>query len=278
MRDYRNKNELTIEDIHSVTLKLVEKLIQICDDVGVNYYVAYGSLIGVVRHKGFIPWDDDFDVVMLRDDYETFCDYCMRHQDDMKPYKLFTRKNEENYPYNIARLNNMDYRAVYENVQGYDSGVFIDIYPLDGAGTNAEQVIQQVKKKKSDLFRIALWSIDDHYTKSTYHKWYRSVAKYVVRSYAKIRGSRYFLDKMESFKYLYDIKKSRYTAEMTWDSGLTLYEKKWFETYVYMDFENLKVKVPVGYDEFLKCHYGDYMKLPPAEERIPHHEYKVYRR
>lgn len=148
MRDYRNKNELTIEDIHSVTLKLVEKLIQICDDVGVNYYVAYGSLIGVVRHKGFIPWDDDFDVVMLRDDYETFCDYCMRHQDDMKPYKLFTRKNEENYPYNIARLNNMDYRAVYENVQGYDSGVFIDIYPLDGAGANAEQVIQQVKKKK----------------------------------------------------------------------------------------------------------------------------------
>lgn len=278
MRDYRNKNELTIEDIHSVTLKLVEKLIQICDDVGVNYYVAYGSLIGVVRHKGFIPWDDDFDVVMLRDDYETFCDYCMRHQDDMKPYKLFTRKNEENYPYNIARLNNMDYRAVYENVQGYDSGVFIDIYPLDGAGTNAEQVIQQVKKKKSDLFRIALWSIDDHYTKSTYHKWYRSVAKYVVRSHAKIRGSRYFLDKMESFKYLYDIKKSRYIAEMTWDSGLTLYEKKWFETYVYMDFENLKVKVPVGYDEFLKCHYGDYMKLPPAEERIPHHEYKVYRR
>ena len=257
MRDYRNKNELTIEDIHSVTLKLVEKLIQICDDVGVNYYVAYGSLIGVVRHKGFIPWDDDFDVVMLRDDYETFCDYCMRHQDDMKPYKLFTRKNEENYPYNIARLNNMDYRAVYENVQGYDSGVFIDIYPLDGAGTNAEQVIQQVKKKKSDLFRIALWSIDDHYTKSTYHKWYRSVAKYVVRSYAKIRGSRYFLDKMESFKYLYDIKKSRYIAEMTWDSGLTLYEKKWFETYVYMDFENLKVKVPVGYDEFLKCHYGE---------------------
>lgn len=72
MRDYRNKNELTIEDIHSVTLKLVEKLIQICDDVGVNYYVAYGSLIGVVRHKGFIPWDDDFDVVMLRDDYETY--------------------------------------------------------------------------------------------------------------------------------------------------------------------------------------------------------------
>ena len=268
----------TLEKLHRAEAEMFKDFADLCERNKIEYFAISGTAIGAVRHQGFIPWDDDFDVVMLRDDYETFCDYCMRHQDDMKPYKLFTRKNEENYPYNIARLNNMDYRAVYENVQGYDSGVFIDIYPLDGAGTNAEQVIQQVKKKKSDLFRIALWSIDDHYTKSTYHKWYRSVAKYVVRSYAKIRGSRYFLDKMESFKYLYDIKKSRYIAEMTWDSGLTLYEKKWFETYVYMDFENLKVKVPVGYDEFLKCHYGDYMKLPPAEERIPHHEYKVYRR
>lgn len=89
---------------------------------------------------------------------------------------------------------------------------------------------------------------------------------------------KYYLLYMENFKNLYDIKKSRYIAEMTWDSGLTLYEKKWFEDYIYMDFENLKVKVPVGYDDFLKCHYGDYMKLPPMEEQVPHHEYKVYRR
>lgn len=72
MGNYRNECELTIDDVHNVTLKLVEKLIQICDAVEVNYYVAYGSLIGAVRHKGFIPWDDDFDVVMLRDDYEKF--------------------------------------------------------------------------------------------------------------------------------------------------------------------------------------------------------------
>ena len=278
MGDCCNKNELSIDEIHSITLEVVEKLIQICDAIGINYYVAYGSLIGVIRHKGFIPWDDDFDVVMLRDDYEKFCDYCICHQDDLKPYKLFTRKNVDKYPYNIARLNNMDYRAIYENVQGYDSGIFIDIYPLDGAGINAEQVIRRVKKKKSDLFRITLWSVDDHYTKSTYHKWYRSVAKYFVRGYAKIRGYKYFLDKMEAFKDLYDTNTSRYVAEMTWDSGLTLYEKKWFEDYIYMDFENLKVKVPSGYDEFLKCHYGDYMKLPPKSEQVPHHEYKVYRR
>ena len=272
------KDELNIEQIHKVTLGIVEKLIEICDKINVNYYVAYGSLIGVVRHKGFIPWDDDFDVVMLRDDYEKFCDYCIKNENELKPFKLLSRKCEKKYPYNIARLNNMNYKAVYDNVQGYESGIFIDIYPLDGAGSDVDKVLKKVEKKKSNLFRITLWSIDDHYTKSTYNKWYRSIIKYFVRGYSKIRGANHFLDKMENFKNLYDINNSRYIAEMTWDSGLTLYEKSWFDKYIYMDFENLKVKVPIGYDDFLRCHYGDYMKFPPKKEQVPHHEYKVYQR
>ncbi|UYI93570.1 MAG: LicD family protein [Anaerostipes hadrus] len=272
------KEELNIEQIHKATLGIVEKLIEICDKINVNYYVAYGSLIGVVRHKGFIPWDDDFDVVMLRDDYEKFCDYCIKNENKLKPFKLLSRKCEKKYPYNIARLNNMNYKAVYDNVQGYESGIFIDIYPLDGAGSDVDKVLKKVEKKKSNLFRITLWSIDDHYTKSTYNKWYRSIIKYFVRGYSKVRGAKHFLDKMENFKNLYDINNSRYIAEMTWDSGLTLYEKSWFDKYIYMDFENLKVKVPIGYDDFLRCHYGDYMKFPPKEEQVPHHEYKVYQR
>ena len=272
------KEELNIEQIHKETLGIVEKLIEICDKINVNYYVAYGSLIGVVRHKGFIPWDDDFDVVMLRDDYEKFCDYCIKNENKLKPFKLLSRKCEKKYPYNIARLNNMNYKAVYDNVQGYESGIFIDIYPLDGAGSDVDKVLKKVEKKKSNLFRITLWSIDDHYTKSTYNKWYRSIIKYFVRGYSKVRGAKHFLDKMENFKNLYDINNSRYIAEMTWDSGLTLYEKSWFDKYIYLDFENLKVKVPIGYDDFLRCHYGDYMKFPPKEEQVPHHEYKVYQR
>lgn len=270
--------EIGIEEIHIITLEIVKKLIEICDKINVNYYVAYGSLIGAVRHKGFIPWDDDFDVVMLRNDYEKFCDYCIEHEADIKPYKLLSRKSDKKYPYNIARLNNMDYKAEYGNVQKYDSGAFIDIYPLDGAGSDSAQVMHQLEKKKSNLFRITLWSVDDHFTKSTYHKWYRSVIKYVVRLYAKVRGMNYFLDKMENLKNIYDFETSKYIAEMTWDAGLVLYEKEWFQEYIYMDFEDIKIKVPIGYDAFLKCHYGDYMVLPNKDERVPHHEYKLFKR
>ncbi len=66
-------------------LGILKKIIDICDKVGVNYYLAYGSLIGAVRHGGFIPWDDDLDIVMLRPDYEVFCQYCMKHERELYP-------------------------------------------------------------------------------------------------------------------------------------------------------------------------------------------------
>ena len=87
-----------------------------------------------MRHGGFIPWDDDLDIVMLRPDYEVFCQYCMKHERELYPFKLINRQSEKKYPYNIARFNDLRYKAVYENVQEYDSGMFIDVYPLDGAG------------------------------------------------------------------------------------------------------------------------------------------------
>ena len=126
--------ELSIEEIHEGTLGILKKIIEICDEINVNYFLAYGSLIGAVRHGGFIPWDDDLDIVMLRPDYEIFNQYCLKHERELYPFKLINRKNEKKYPYNIARFNDLRYRDIYENVQEYDSGMFIDVYPLDGAG------------------------------------------------------------------------------------------------------------------------------------------------
>lgn len=88
--------ELSIQEIHEGTLGILKKIIDICDKVGVNYYLAYGSLIGAVRHGGFIPWDDDLDIVMLRPDYEVFCQYCMKHEQELYPFKLINRQSEKN--------------------------------------------------------------------------------------------------------------------------------------------------------------------------------------
>ena len=85
-------------------MEVLEVVDRICKSYGIKYFADWGTMLGTVRHHGFVPWDDDIDICMLRDDYEKFCDYCIHHQDEMKPYKLLTRENEKNYPYKIAFL------------------------------------------------------------------------------------------------------------------------------------------------------------------------------
>lgn len=270
--------ELTLSEIHDGTLQILKKIMAICDQIGVNYYLAYGSLIGAVRHRGFIPWDDDLDIVMLRGDYERFTEYCAANETELYPFKLLNRENTAKYPYNIARFNDMRYRAVYDNLQSYDSGMFIDIYPLDGAGSMTPAEVEKLNRKRSYLMKMILWSIDDHYEQSQHGKWYRSVIKLFARGYAKLRGAKHFLDKMEELKNSYPMDTSRYVAEMVWDPQTVLCEKTWFDGFSLVEFEGLQVKAPADTDAFLRAYYGDYMQLPPPEARKPSHGYALYKR
>ena len=139
-------------------------------------------------------------------------------------------------------------------------------------------MIKKLSRKKRNLFRFILWSGDNYFEPSTYGKRWRTVVKYFVRLYSKIRGHKYFLNKMETLKKLYDFENSKYIAEMVWDAEIIPYEKKWFSNYQYTKFEDISVRIPEGYDEFLKCHYGNYMELPPLDERVGQHDYDIYLR
>ncbi len=268
---------LTLPEIHAESLKILQKIMAICEELQIDYHIAYGTLIGVVRHKGFIPWDDDLDIIMLRPDYEKFKDYCTKNEKTLHPFKLMGRHNTKGYPFAIARFCDLRYRMVAGKNPDAGMGMFIDIYPLDGAGSDAQQVIKQVSRKKLFWTNCLYCALRDKFEPST-KGFLRTLVKIPGYFYAKFRGADYFLDKLESLKDLYTLEESRYVTCMIWDWPVRLEEKSWYEKTLLMEFEGIQVKVPVGYEQVLKTYYGDYMQLPPEESRVPHHDYELYRR
>lgn len=271
-------NELSIDEIHNGTIIILKEIIRICDELDIKYYLAFGSLIGAIRHQGFIPWDDDLDIIMLRPDYDIFCNYCLKNAASIQPFKLISRENEKKYPYNIARFNDMRYKAIYENIQDYDSGMFIDIYPFDGIKEMTDSEIRYLNKKRDLFIKMILWSADERFEPSKHNKWYRSFIKYIARKYSKLKGSEYFLNKMDKFRLLYPYDECDYVAEMVWDIQTVPCKKEWFGEGTFVKFEEIMVRAPKDFDSFLKKYYGDYMKMPPLDKRVPTHGYKLYKR
>lgn len=270
------EKELTIEEIHQFTLGNLKKIIEICDKLSINYFLAYGTLLGAVRHKGFIPWDDDFDIIMFRPDYDKFCEYCIKNEKTLAPYKLINKYTATDYPYNISRFSDSRFRMQrMDNIPDAGVGVFIDIYPYEGVG-NCNKVIAKYFGLRNKLLMM-LWdfSFTDRYTTVNSNIIF-SILKAPVVWYAHKRGARHFLNKLDKLNGLFDFNKSTYVATLVWEDQFISFMKDIFMDYKYMEFEGIKVKVPNDWDYFLRQFYGDYMKLPPKEQQVATHNYKLF--
>lgn len=147
--------ELSLDEIHQVTLEVLQSFHELCEKLNLTYFLAFGTLLGAIRHQGFIPWDDDADVWMLRKDYDCLVKYCEEHQEDIKPFKLANRKNTDNYYFGISRYSNMDYKYISTNFEKtIDIGVFVDIYPLDLYGNDLDTATHILKKMQKENTKI----------------------------------------------------------------------------------------------------------------------------
>lgn len=255
--------QMTLEELKTTELDILTDVAEFCDKNGLKYFLAYGTLIGAVRHKGFIPWDDDIDIWMPRDDYNKF----------LKIYKSKDERYCAISPYDKISRHSMakviDTKTVkiedyidYKN--GY-LGVDVDIFPLDGVPDNAETFKKWYKK------------ITSYYSKYTYLvlKPKFGMRSFIFTNLLKIAGVKRsaLMDKAQKMHKLYPYESSAYVGaiESKFNSSKNYFLKEWFDDSITVNFEDKQFKIPAHYDEILTQVYGDYMKLPPEDQQVTHH-------
>jgi lipopolysaccharide cholinephosphotransferase len=270
--------ELSIEEIQRGSLEIMKKIDEICNQLNLNYFLIYGTLIGAIRHKGFIPWDDDLDIMMPRPDYDKLIEYFIKNEKELYPLKLFSNKNNNRYPYMISRISDVRYHLVVENEDDYGIGLFVDIYPIDGVGNNAKEN-KKVKIKAKYLVSLCYLSTRQKCVKDNTKTKLRLMLKFPAFLYAKARGKKYFENKLNDIVAKHPYKSCTYVGCTTWcpDMEKEVFPKELLEKTIVVPFEQYHFRIPENYDKILRQVYGDYMELPPEKDRIGHHHYKAYR-
>ena len=266
--------ELSLREIQLGELEVLKKLAEICEAQNLKYYLIWGTLLGAVRHKGFIPWDDDVDVAMPRPDFDKLMEYLESHQEEIRPFSLISCKTNKKYIYPIPRFCDTRYYIDYQGAKDYGLGLFVDIFPMDGCG-NDESAVEASYKKRIFYESFTCLAGNKKFQKSN-QGWWRNPVKFAMYSYAKLMGPKYFAHKLEKLAVRYTYEESEYVCIMLWDDQKRPFKKADVDEVVYIPFEGTNLPVPKGYDEVLRNFYGDYMQLPPEEKRVAHHYYTAY--
>lgn len=258
------KRQIELKDMRTIQLDIMDKIDYICRENGLRYSLGGGTLLGAVRHKGYIPWDDDIDIMLPRPDYERF----LTLFDGRYPNLVLQHyKNDDTYYFLFAKVYDNRTCLIEENTVG---GVYVDVFPVDGLPSEEglSGYIKELYETKENLIR----STKFYKFKSGKLMYLKYLLKQIV--YPSRRKVIELLDKQFiSFPF----ETSDFAGAIT---GI-YFEKEHmpastFKEYTELTFEEHKYMAIADYDSYLTKHYGDYMKLPPIEQQVSNHSYKVY--
>ena len=249
-------------------LEILKNFIRVCEQLNLNYFVVQGTLIGAVRHKGFSPWDDDIDVGMLREDFEVF----ISEGQALMPENLFiqTHQTDPYYPHGFAKIRNSDTAFVETSCKKLpiNHGIYIDIFPFDYYPDNPVKsaVFEMRKFFLRYRIRCSLYiPADQKFTGANLiRRVLKRCSKIIYPSLEEALDKQYMLYKSVGAG------KKRINNGSPWGLRECM-PAFWFNEITELVFEGIPVKAPKYYKAYLTHVYGDYMKLPPPEKRIPHH-------
>lgn len=273
------KRPLEMKDIQKVSLGILKFVTGICERNGFRYSLMYGTLIGAIRHKGYIPWDDDVDIMMPRPDYEKFLEYVRNHKEDMGVYEVFNESTHKDYLYTITRVSDSRYEIFKDDEKNCGMGIFIDVYPYDGLGDDYDKALDMLRRTRRLCDIIVDITRTRHNPSSM--NWRGQAVMKLKRMVNSCLGLNYFRKKLTLASRIYDYDKSEFVGPAVWyftNPKKVLFRRSMFDDLVKVPFEDGEFYVPADYDSLLTQEYGNYMQLPPPEKRIYQHQYKAYRK
>lgn len=259
--------ELNLEQVKTIQVDILKALHAFCKKQNIRYYLASGTLIGAIRHNGYIPWDDDIDVYMPRPDYDTFLATFNRQS---PRYQVKSLELDPDFPFPYAKVFDTNTLLKEHTRIQYTLNINIDLFPLDGID-EADRFLLKLQHFLNLVQQFKIMPYDKR----------RGIIKntilYSIRLALSPITSQFIIKRMiqNARKYPYDrCKKVAVLCEGVKNNYI--YDKSVFsgdETHL---FEDGMFYIPKGYKEYLTKAYGDFMQLPPAEKRTTHHNFEAY--
>lgn len=260
--------ELNREEIKKIQVGILKEVASFCEDHHIKYSLAYGTLLGAVRHGGFIPWDDDIDIMMPRNDYERFV---TEYRSDI--FKVYNCKLSPKYDYVATKIS--DERTVcVENIRAtHEIGINVDLFPIDNLPFSYKEFCRMCRKINlyQNIYLVKTVRF------SNKRRWYKNITLVLFSTLFTLVPNRYVLKSIDRLSSLNE-------KEITGKAGclISIYNireffgEEVFQSYIKLPFENCLFYVIKDYHQYLTRIYGSYMTMPPREKRVSTHEFSGY--
>ena len=256
---------LSQDEIHTYLLDILKEVDSFCTRNGLRYSMAYGTLLGAVRHKGFIPWDDDIDILMPRPDFDRFVKTFGNEEGGARYRCLYNTVNaDECFVHFFAKVHDTHTVSLQGKSEKYRFGLNIDVFPVDGKPDDIN--VQRSMERKLSSWSHRLNICGTRFNLLDFHQ------PIVSKLEAHLFGPEHWVRKCDALMRSYDFDKCRLAGSVSvmYNGLKEIFEKEMFENYTELEFEGCRFKAFSQWEKFLVQQYGDYMQLPPVNKRRTH--------
>lgn len=265
------KKMISLEEQKMLLLEIMDEVDRFCRMNEINYFLLGGSLIGAVRHKGFIPWDDDIDIGMLREDYNKFVTKFPYHNN--KRYKLLSLETDNKYSYPFGKVIDTKTQLNEAIDHSDDLGIYVDVFPIDNCLSDYKETCKFLKRvikyrwiRNAKIIQIGRRTI------------IKNIVLILAKAITVTISRRQISEKISKIAQKFKDSNSKYVGQLSGNVyGIKeIWLRDWLKELIPVEFEGRFYFIPKEYHSVLTATFGNYMQLPPEEKRISHHDFEVF--